>query len=109
MTRRAAIGLRAEKDVSKAFEWYENQRTGLGDRFVTAFRETVEALERTPELGHVVHEDVRRISVQDFPYGIYYRISASGIKVRACLHDRRGARVREPDPVEAPWRARKAS
>lgn len=95
MTRRAAIGLRADRDVTKAFEWYERERPGLGGEFVAAFRETVELLEHMSELGHLVHGDLRRFSVRGFPYAIYYRITRSNIRIRACLHERREARVRE--------------
>ena len=95
MTRRAALGLRAKKDVANAFEWYESQRPGLGEEFEQAVDETIQLLRILPELGHVVHGEIRRVSVRRFPYALYYRVTRSSIKVRACLHERRDARVRE--------------
>lgn len=95
MTRRAAFGLRARRDVGKAFEWYEHQRPGLGLEFETALNETIELLRGTPELGRVVHGNIRRFPVRRFPYAVFYRLTDSRIAIRACIHERRNARVRE--------------
>ena len=98
MTRRAAFGLRANRHVAGAFEWYEQQRAGLGSEFLSAVDEAIELLQQMPELGHVVHRDLRRLSLRRFPYVIYYRITGSSVRIRACLHERRDARVRETHP-----------
>ena len=40
MRRRAAIGLRADKDVTKAFEWYERERAAIKPALVVAMGAT---------------------------------------------------------------------
>ena len=46
MTRRFILRPRAEHDVQSAFEWYESQRTGLGEKFLAALRERLEAVRK---------------------------------------------------------------
>ncbi len=91
MTPRAAFTARAIADVEGAFEWYEQQRRGLGTEFVAAVLQMVAVVERLPGAGRAVHRDVRRIRVRRFPYTIYYRATGSVIEIRSCLHDRRRA------------------
>src|SRR4051812_43389808 len=102
MIRRATLGLRAVSDVAEAVKWYDERTPGLGNEFVSAVDEVVETLRRLPESGHIVYGDIRRFPLRQFPYAIYYRVVKSSIRVRACLHDRRRAHVRETAIV---WRA----
>jgi len=99
MTRRAALGLRAKKDVANAFEWDEAQQPGLGEAFAQAVDSPIHPLRLLPELGHLVYGDLRLLSVRRFPYALYYRVTRSSIRIRACLHERRHARVRETPQV----------
>ena len=48
----------------------------------------LELLVLTPEMGPVVHRDLRRILLRRFPYSVYYRLTDATIEVRACLHHR---------------------
>ena len=89
MTRRAAFTARAIADVEGAFEWYEQQRRGLGTEFVAAVLQVIAVIERLPEVGRPVHREVRRVRVRRFPYMVYYRATGSVIEIRSCLHDRR--------------------
>ena len=41
----------AERDVIEAWAWYEQQRPGLGDRFVTAVGLAIERAARWPDAG----------------------------------------------------------
>lgn len=72
MTRRFVLRPRAENDLRAAFEWYESQRAGLGDQFLTAVRERLEAIRRFPEANPIVYRDIRRAVVSRFPYLIFY-------------------------------------
>jgi plasmid stabilization system protein ParE len=80
----------AEQDLSDAAEWYEQQLPGLGHQFLdevlVAFAATVEA----PLMYPVVHRDTRRILLQRFPFGIYYRVvENSTVIVLAVMHGTR--------------------
>lgn len=54
MTRKFVLRARAEQDIQSAFEWYEAQRTGLGEEYLTAPRERLEAIRSFPESSPVL-------------------------------------------------------
>ena len=60
MTRRFILRPRAERDIQSAFEWYESQRRGLGDEFLTTVRERLAAIRDFPEADPIIYRDVRR-------------------------------------------------
>jgi toxin ParE1/3/4 len=93
VTRRAAFTPRATADIETAFNWYEQQRDGLGGEFETAVRQALDLVENMPELGPIVQQDVRRVLISRFPYAVYYRVTDAAIEIRACLHQRRSPRV----------------
>lgn len=78
----------ASADVEQAFQWYEEQRSGLGTEFEAAVDQILELVGQMPELGPITHRDLRRILLVRFPYAIYYRVTER-IEVRGCLHLRR--------------------
>jgi len=61
MTRRFILRTRAEHD-------YESQRAGLGDEFLAALRQRLEAIRSFPELNPLLYRDIRRAVVSRFPY-----------------------------------------
>ena len=53
MSGRVSIRPRAEADLQQAWQWYEREQAGLGDKFLAEMRELIQSLheyaERTPE------------------------------------------------------------
>ena len=49
-----------EADLHHAMEWYEEQRTGLGEEFVLEVEATLDRIIENPMLYAVVHRDIRR-------------------------------------------------
>ena len=92
MSRQVAFTPLAADDIQQAFEWYDAQRSGLGAEFAVAVDRILELVAELPELGPVVHRDLRRILLVRFPYALYYRVTEI-IEVRACLHLRRSPGV----------------
>ena len=89
MTRTLAFTGRATTDITDAFEWYERQRSGLGDEFLGALARAYEFVELMPEAAPIVHRDLRRLLLRKFPFAIYFRLDAERVEIRACLHQRR--------------------
>lgn len=86
------------RDLEEAAGWYEEQRRGLGSRFLEAIEETLDRIEENPRLYPVVHRDFRRALVsRPFPYQVFFRIEGRHLSVYAVLHMAR-------DP--AVWRRR---
>ena len=87
----------ARAEFDEAFDWYEQQRPGLGVDFVAHVQEVVNRLGATPELHAQVFQDIRRAVVRRFPYSVFYKIEPQQVVVLAVFHSRR-------DPMI--WQAR---
>lgn len=42
------LAAEAEVDISEAYDWYENQRTGLGEEFLTCLEAGLQMICRMP-------------------------------------------------------------
>lgn len=80
---------RAAVDVSTAFEWYELQRKGLGERFLLSIAQAIDAVRANPKSAPIVRPSIRRLIVSRFPYGIFYAVEASVVVILAVVHTRR--------------------
>lgn len=76
----------AEQDIAEAYGWYEDQRSGLGEEFLSCVDACIEAICRTPEMYAVLHEDYRRGLVRRFPYSVFYEHGGSTVTVYAVFH-----------------------
>ena len=85
----------AELDVLGAWEWYEQQQPGLGDRFVVAVGAAIVRASRWPNAGTpAIHDDngdvvERKVATTGFPYAVRYRVTAEQLVVMAVYHQRR--------------------
>ena len=87
----------AAADIADAFEWYERQRAGLGEEFLSAVDTALGGIAANPGAHAVLHRDTRRALLGRFPYGLFYRVYNESVIVVACMHVRR-------DPQR--WKAR---
>ncbi len=78
----------AEGELMAAFNRYENIEQGLGYSLFSSVDASVAKLSRMPYLGTIVTDDVRRVLIKRFPYGIYYRNSDVDILVIGFRHFR---------------------
>jgi plasmid stabilization system protein ParE len=76
----------AERDVKKAYEWYEEQREGLGDVFLERVEECLTSIGRSPKAFQPVAKDARRAIVKQFPYVIFFRIEGKVTYVYSVFH-----------------------
>ncbi|MDH3207724.1 MAG: type II toxin-antitoxin system RelE/ParE family toxin [Gemmatimonadota bacterium] len=79
----------AAADVAAAREWYDEQRVGLGDEFVSALERMIEMVGQLPEAFPEIAAGHRRALLGQFPYALYYRIDSDVVDIVACLHSRR--------------------
>lgn len=94
---RVILGDEARADALEAYQFYEERRTGLGDRFRTHLDFAIARIQRSPELYPVIHRDLRRRLVERFPFAIYYRIYPGIIFIVAVMHAKQNPRA---------WKAR---
>ncbi|MEQ8787970.1 MAG: type II toxin-antitoxin system RelE/ParE family toxin [Pirellulaceae bacterium] len=97
MNRRPVLQPEAEADLAEAFQWYENQRAGLGRQFLQSVETVFDRICETPQLHPVVYGSVRQALVRRFPYVVCYLDDESVVEVIAVFHVRR-------DPTS--WRER---
>jgi len=86
-----------KQDLSDAYRWYESQRTGLGEDFLSRIELCFESLRNAPESNAVVHKNYRRALVRKFPYAVFYELNDKVITVYCVFHT-----SRDPDK----WRRR---
>ena len=89
----------AQDDIEAAALWYEQQREGLGIRFVAELDALLERVGRHPYQFPVVEDPVRRGLLRGFPYAVYFVAEEAADRsfVLAVLHQHR-----DPDA----WRSR---
>jgi plasmid stabilization system protein ParE len=82
----------AEEEARAAQRWYQGQRPGHGPRFAGAIDEVLRRIVANPMAFPLVHGEVRRAVVRQFPYGVYFRVHAGEIVILAVMHGRRNPR-----------------
>lgn len=82
-----------EVDVAEAAEWYNAQRLGLGIEFIAEVQGTDRLLLANPLRYAVRFDDIRRLNLRRFPYGIFFIIQGETIVVIGVLHFRRDSRA----------------
>ncbi|MGH9958611.1 MAG: type II toxin-antitoxin system RelE/ParE family toxin [Pyrinomonadaceae bacterium] len=89
-------------DLSEAFQWYEEQRSGLGVELMAAVDARLEQVQAGPRQFPRVRGLIRRAIVHRFPYGIYFVEHSEFINVNSVMHHAR-------DPKHWRRRARERS
>lgn len=79
----------AREDLAHAAGWYEQQRAGLGVRFVAATRVAIDRCASEPSEGAPHGEHLRRMFVQRFPYDVLFASETDRVLVVAIGHFRR--------------------
>jgi plasmid stabilization system protein ParE len=81
----------AKRDLAEAREWYDKQRPGLGQEFLSSIETALALLREFPLMAPRVDPRVRRAKVKRFPYGIFYIVDGPTIRVLAVLHNGRSS------------------
>jgi plasmid stabilization system protein ParE len=93
MTRRFIVRPLAEADLEDAARWYEDERAGLSERFLSDVDRTIARIRERPFEFPAVSGDVRRALLHTFPYAVYFRTSDEAVVMLAVLHLRRNPKV----------------
>ncbi len=93
MTLPIAYLPQADDDANAAYLAYEQQRAGLGDRFLEELRDRVDQIRANPHLFGMAHRNLRAAPLWRFPYVVYYRIETTRVLIVAVQHNRRSAQA----------------
>lgn len=97
MTLPIDLRLEAVDEADAAYEWYDEQRAGLGEEFLEALLKQLDDIRTRPEGWPVLYRKIRASPMRRFPYVIYYRILPDRINIVAIQHGHRSPRA---------WRSR---
>lgn len=84
---------RVHHDLAAAFDWYEEQRPGVGDEFLVAVQTTFQSIGLHPNMFGLIHEEIRRAIVPRFPFAVFYTVEPDRIVVLRVLHSARNPRL----------------
>lgn len=77
-------------DLAEAADWYDDERPGLGSRFLEAVEATLTRIEEQPRSFPLVYRDLRRALLpRPFPYQIYFRLDDELVEIFAVFHSAR--------------------
>lgn len=76
-------------EADAAAQFYGEQRTHLGKRFIEALTDTLNRIARNPHLYPKIADDLRKCRVLHFPYGVIYRDREELIEIIAVMHFKR--------------------
>ena len=83
----------ARADLQDGYDWYEEQRPGLGEEFLREVRSVLDRVRDHPTLYQRIHHEVRRALPRRFPYGIFYLVEPNRIVVLAITHQSRDPEI----------------
>ncbi|MDF0650880.1 MAG: type II toxin-antitoxin system RelE/ParE family toxin [Nitrospira sp.] len=72
--------------MQAAVLWYEDQRSGLGMRFLSELDELFQRIESNPKQFPQLEGKVRRAVLHRFPYGVYFVEGQDDVAILAVLH-----------------------
>ncbi len=74
MTYELVVRDRAVAEMQEAYEWYENQIAGLGDKFLSVLTKYKNCIQLHPFQHKITYRNYREIFLQQFPYLLVYFI-----------------------------------
>ena len=79
----------ARFDIDEASEWYEQISLSLRERFTRTLNSIFRIIQEYPLAFQIVHKDVHRVLLKDFPYMVLYRVFPDEIIVYGVIHTSR--------------------
>ena len=89
MSKRVSFHELAEIELNDAAIYFENEKEGLGFRFLAAMQTAVTHIQEHPQASPIIIEDIRRKVLRRFPYSIFYSIKPDRIRILAVAGQRR--------------------
>ncbi|WBX99290.1 type II toxin-antitoxin system RelE/ParE family toxin [Chryseobacterium gambrini] len=81
-----SLSPKAENDLLEAALWYENQQTGLGEKFIQKVESYFLRIQNHPFHFPLKKGNLREAYIQKFPYVIIYQIIGDNIIVFAVFN-----------------------
>ena len=82
-----------EFDLQSGYDYYEKQRSGLGEEFLLSIEACINYLQRNPLHSPLVNSKTRRSLIKRFPYGVFYVLGTKQIFITAIVHLSRNPKI----------------
>jgi len=79
----------AKKDLKDGHDFYERQQNGIGTYFLETLFADIESLRLFAGIHSIHFESYYRLLSKRFPFAIYYKITASEIRIYAVVDCRK--------------------
>lgn len=89
MTRRLIVSPKIRTDIEDIIVWYDEQRLGLGDRFLTDLRSLFVRITEAPGQFPFIERGAQRALLHEFPYFVYFRLESESVVIFAVVHQSR--------------------
>ena len=76
------------EEIASAYNWYEKQRTGLGDEFLDELDSAFNLLKSNPLYFSFIYKSRRRVILKRFPYKIVYEVLGTDIIIYSIRHSK---------------------
>jgi hypothetical protein len=88
--------IKARKEVFDAFDWYEEQQEGLGDKFSEEIQISINKIQLNPNHHPLKTISLREFVVKKYPFVIVYKISErrEEIIITSIFHTKRNPKLK---------------
>ncbi len=84
---------KADEELSHAYEWYEGQKSGLGEQFLKELGKQTSLLQSNPYLFQITYKNYRTAALKTFPYLIIFEIEETIIIIYSIFHTSRNPKI----------------
>jgi toxin ParE1/3/4 len=91
MVHKIVITTYAELDTFDAYEWYEQERPGLGEEFLFELENTYEKIANHPTYNTYIDDkkELRDLHIYRFPFVVVYRIKNDTVEIISVHHTKK--------------------
>ena len=79
----------AKLDIFQAKKWYNLQKYDLGNEFVEEVEKAYDRVKLNPYQFPKTRKDIRKLTLERFPYCLYFVIEPNIIRIFAVFHNSR--------------------
>ncbi|HMT73146.1 MAG TPA: type II toxin-antitoxin system RelE/ParE family toxin [Chitinophagaceae bacterium] len=88
---------RALEMIQQGFDWYEEQKPGLGDEFLQELESFFSRIKSNPQYFGKIRKNFRQAALKRFPYVIVFETFKTEIVVFAVFHTSRNPKFKFKD------------
>lgn len=87
---------KAQKEFQTAYDWYEEQKDGLGDKFILEIELSLSLIQKNPNHYPTKNNPLKEFVVKKYPFIITYKVNFSSkeILIASIFHAKRNLKLK---------------